>query len=72
MDQYKNKKIELLIFCYCPILSPLINIRAYGVVYIIMKIFLDSSDEEKIEYYARYKFIDGVTTNPSICNSQKY
>ena len=37
-----------------------------------MKIFLDSSDEEKIEYYARHKFIDGVTTNPSIiANSQK-
>lgn len=37
-----------------------------------MKIFLDSSDEKKIEYYARHKFIDGVTTNPSIiANSQK-
>lgn len=31
-----------------------------------MKIFLDSSDEEKIKHFASYDFIDGVTTNPSI------
>ena len=36
-----------------------------------MKIFLDSSDEEKIKYYSKHKFIDGVTTNPSILASAK-
>ena len=36
-----------------------------------MKIFLDTSDEEKIAYYSKYKFIDGVTTNPSILASAK-
>ncbi|OUU30988.1 MAG: fructose-6-phosphate aldolase [Crocinitomicaceae bacterium TMED209] len=36
-----------------------------------MKIFLDSSDEQKIEYFAKHGFIDGVTTNPSIIASAK-
>ena len=36
-----------------------------------MKIFLDTSDEEKIAYYSKHKFIDGVTTNPSILASAK-
>lgn len=36
-----------------------------------MKIFLDSSDEDSINYYAKHGFIDGVTTNPSIISNAK-
>ena len=36
-----------------------------------MKIFLDSSDEDSINYYAKLGFIDGVTTNPSIISNAK-
>ena len=36
-----------------------------------MKIFLDSSDEDSINCYAKHGFIDGVTTNPSIISNAK-